>query len=95
MIMAVLTGLVYASGSSAFPFFQYGRLRLMGLDITAVYLAHRSELVNHLSRIVLCRETAQDIVQESYLVLANTSADCSVEQPRAFLYRIATNLAWP
>lgn len=64
----------------------------MSVDITAVYLAYRRELVNYMSRIVLCREIAQDIVQESYLVLTKTNADSLVEQPRAFLYRIATNL---
>jgi len=66
----------------------------MSLDLTALYLAYRKELVNRLSRIVLCRETAQDIVQESFFALARTAAAEPVGQPRAFLHRTATNLAF-
>ncbi|MFM8330971.1 MAG: RNA polymerase sigma factor [Candidatus Methylumidiphilus sp.] len=66
----------------------------MSLDITALYLAYRQELVNRLSRVVSCRETAQDIVQESFFVLARTAAAETVGQPRAFLHRTATHLAF-
>jgi len=66
----------------------------MSLDITALYLRYRKELVNRLSRIVLCHETAQDIVQESFIVLTRTAAEETVGQPRAFLHRTATNLAF-
>lgn len=66
----------------------------MSLDIAALYLSYRKELLNRLSRIVLCRETAQDLVQESFFVLARTVAEEPVAQPRAFLHRTATNLAF-
>jgi RNA polymerase sigma-70 factor (ECF subfamily) len=51
------------------------------------------ELVNHLLRIVKCPETAQDLVQESYMILARTADDAVVDHPRGFLYRTAGNLA--
>ena len=65
----------------------------MSLDLSALYLLHRRELINRLLRIVRCRETAQDIVQESYIILARNMDVQAIEQPRGFLYRTATNLA--
>jgi RNA polymerase sigma-70 factor (ECF subfamily) len=65
----------------------------MSLDITAIYMAHHRELVNRLSRMLLCRETARDIAQESFLTLTQTARDEAIGHPRAFLHRIATNLA--
>jgi RNA polymerase sigma factor (sigma-70 family) len=65
----------------------------MKLDINALYTLHRKELVNHLLRIVKCPETAQDLVQESYMILARTADDALIEHPRGFLYRTAGNLA--
>ena len=55
----------------------------MSLDISALYELHRKELVNHLLRIVKCPETAQDLVQESYMILARTADKAAVEHPRA------------
>jgi RNA polymerase sigma factor (sigma-70 family) len=65
----------------------------MNLDISSVYQLYRKELINYLTRIVYCRDTAQDLVQESYLILARVSAEQVIEQPRGFLYRTANNLA--
>jgi RNA polymerase sigma factor (sigma-70 family) len=65
----------------------------MTLDITALYQRYRHELVNYLFRMVNCYETAQDLVQESYLVLARTASVEAINQPRGFLYRTASNLA--
>ncbi|MDO9104636.1 MAG: RNA polymerase sigma factor [Methylovulum sp.] len=66
----------------------------MILDITALYQLYRNELVNYLFRMVNCYETAQDLVQESYLVLARTASVEVINQPRGFLYRTASNLAF-
>ena len=65
----------------------------MRLDISALYKLHRKELVNHLLRIVKCPETAEDLVQESYMILARAADDVVVDHPRGFLYRTAGNLA--
>ncbi len=63
------------------------------MDISVLYQNHRKELINHLLRIVKCPETAQDLVQESYIILSRTAADAPIEHPRGFLYRTAGNLA--
>jgi len=65
----------------------------VSLDIAALFLLHRNELLSHLQRIVKCRETAHDLIQDSYLILLRASAAQAIEQPRAYLYRTATNLA--
>ncbi len=65
----------------------------MNFNISELYKLHYQELVSHLLRMVKCTETAQDIVQECYLILANTSAVVSIDHPRGFLYRTASNLA--
>ena len=44
-------------------------------------------------RIVKCPEIAQDLVQESYVILARTANQAVIEHPRGFLYRTAGNLA--
>lgn len=65
----------------------------MSLDISALYQLYRKELINHLQRIVHCPETAQDLVQESYIILTRTAAEVAIDHPRGFLYRTAGNLA--
>jgi len=75
------------------PIFLAGLFYIMGIDISELYRLYRKELVNYLSRMVNCHETAQDIAQESYLILTRTAADAVIEHPRGFLYRTANNLA--
>jgi RNA polymerase sigma-70 factor (ECF subfamily) len=65
----------------------------MSLDINTLYQQHCKELLHHLLRFVKCPEIAQDLVQESYLILVRTSADTYIDHPRGFLYRTASNLA--
>lgn len=65
----------------------------MSLDISALYQLHGKELLHHLLRIVKCPETAQDLVQESYIILTRTTAATGIDHPRGFLYRTASNLA--
>jgi len=65
----------------------------VSLDINALYELYRKELINHLQRIVKCPEIAQDLVQESYVILTRTADKMTVEHPRGFLYRTAANLA--
>ncbi|MGH8475051.1 MAG: RNA polymerase sigma factor [Methylococcales bacterium] len=65
----------------------------MNLSIEALFNLYRQELVNWLTRFLSCRETAQDLVQESFLILTRVSAEQTIAEPRAFLYRTAKNLA--
>lgn len=65
----------------------------MNLDITSLYRLYRHELTNHLYRMVNCYDTAQDLAQESYLILARSASVAVIDQPRGFLYRTASNLA--
>jgi len=58
-----------------------------------VFERYYRELLNFLSRSVRDRDTAADLVQESYArVLAAQQAGQSVQDPRALLYRTARNL---
>jgi RNA polymerase sigma factor (sigma-70 family) len=63
-------------------------------DISALYHLHCQEILHHLQRIVKCPDTAEDLLQESYLILARTAADTTIDYPRGFLYRTASNLAF-
>lgn len=65
----------------------------MNPSIDTLFRRHQRELVNWLTPRLRCRETARDVVQESFLVLARVSAEQTVAQPRAFLYRVAQNLS--
>jgi RNA polymerase sigma-70 factor (ECF subfamily) len=55
---------------------------------------HRSALVNHVKRILGCAEDAEDVVQETCVRLMRVHDFWRGEvQVRAFLFKIATNLA--
>jgi len=64
------------------------------LNMDALFSGHKIELTRHLAKIVKCDETAADLVQESYLILHKTAQQQTIEHPRGFLFRIATNLAF-
>lgn len=54
---------------------------------------HRSELLRFLSQRVCCVDTAQDLFQETFIRYAGYSGKDRIENPRAFIFRIAANLA--
>jgi len=62
-------------------------------QIEDLFHRHRDELLHRLVRMVNCRDTAADLVQETYVRLMRCAGTQAVEQPRALLHRIATNLA--
>ncbi|MEQ1726656.1 MAG: sigma-70 family RNA polymerase sigma factor [Methyloglobulus sp.] len=64
------------------------------LDIEALFGAHQRELVWHLTKIVKCEETAAELAQESYLILSQAAKQETIKQPRGFLFRVASNLAF-
>jgi RNA polymerase sigma factor (sigma-70 family) len=57
------------------------------------YLNYRNELFSFVLRYVDCPDTADDILQDTYLRFSGCSKERPIENPRAFLYRIAANLA--
>lgn len=69
------------------------------LDIARLFSLHRAELLRFLQRCLGGRadghETAADLVQDSFIRLADSQAVASgtLENPRAMLFRIARNLA--
>ncbi len=57
------------------------------------YERHRSDLLGFLTRRLHCRYTAADLLQELYLRLMQADTPSSVINGRAYLYRMAANLA--
>ncbi len=54
---------------------------------------HREELLRFITRRVSCHETAFDILQDCFIRLASYMEEKTVQNPRAFLFRIAANQA--
>ncbi len=63
-----------------------------GADLLVSFREHESALVRFIASRVGCRATAQDIVQEVFLRIVPAPAE-PVRDPRAFLFRVAANLA--
>lgn len=62
-------------------------------DAESLIEQHRQELARFLSRRVSCQETANDLLQDLFLRLVNVKSTEPIHNPRAFLYRVAANLA--
>ncbi|MDD2802461.1 MAG: RNA polymerase sigma factor [Methylococcales bacterium] len=62
-------------------------------DLLAAFLHHQKELLQFLTYKVNCSETAADLVQETYLRVARYPDESEVANKRAFVFRIADNLA--
>ncbi len=58
-----------------------------------MFRLYHVNLLTTLQRLVKCRQTAEDLAQETYARVANVSTSQSITFPRAFLFRTATNLA--
>ncbi len=68
-------------------------LTLTSVHMTNLFHRYREELTRRLIGMVKSRETAADLVQDTYLRLLRFGDQQVVEQPRALLHRIAANLA--
>jgi RNA polymerase sigma-70 factor (ECF subfamily) len=64
------------------------------MNIETLYQNHKNELINYSARIVSSRQIAEDIIQESYIVLLHESKKQHIENPRGFLIRVTRNLAY-
>ncbi|WP_413664471.1 RNA polymerase sigma factor [Microbulbifer sp. EKSA008] len=58
-----------------------------------LFTEHGQALVRFVSRIVKSPDDAEDIAQHAYLRLQKLSDEKELENPRAYLYQIANNLA--
>ena len=61
-------------------------------DVRRFYSAHGEELQRYLTRRLNCAQTAADLTQETFVRLMRSEAAGTLENPRAYLYRIASNL---
>ena len=61
-------------------------------DVRRFYSAHGEELQRYLTRRLNCAQTAADLTQEIFVRLMRSEAAGTLENPRAYLYRIASNL---
>jgi RNA polymerase sigma factor (sigma-70 family) len=61
-------------------------------DLSTLFLVHRRELEVYLNRQLRCRDTAADLLQETFLRLSEQPADASLRNVRAYLYQTARNL---
>ena len=62
-------------------------------DIADLLHKHRGELQRFLAGRVNSPETVEDIIQMLFLRLSNYQSDTRVDNPRAFLFKVAGNLA--
>jgi RNA polymerase sigma-70 factor (ECF subfamily) len=61
-------------------------------ELSTLVEAHERDLQRFLTRRLGCAETAKDLVQDTFLRLLQASPGQALLNPRAFLFRIATNL---
>ena len=62
-------------------------------DIADLMNRHRQELLRFLLLKVNCSDTAQDLFQETFIRFSGYEQKDKIENPRAFIFRIAANLA--
>lgn len=63
--------------------------------VTRVFLQFRPALVRYLRDLLARREDAEDVAQETYLKLATAAGlELSEVRVRAFMFKVATNLAY-
>jgi len=58
-----------------------------------LFLDHRGKLFAVVFRLVGCRQSAEDLVQEAYVRLRRAQASGGITHPQPFMYQTARNLA--
>ncbi len=61
-------------------------------ELEAVYADSRARLVRYLTRQTRCSQTAEDLAQDVFLAIPKARPIEPLHNPRAFLFRIASNL---
>jgi RNA polymerase sigma factor (sigma-70 family) len=62
-------------------------------DTAELLQKHHRELQRFLARRIGCQDTIEDIMQMMFLRLCGYQSETGVENPRAFLFKVASNLA--
>lgn len=65
---------------------------LTHVELSTLVREHGHDLQQFLARRLGCAETAKDLLQDTFLRLLQASPNHALINPRAFLFRIATNL---
>ncbi|WP_282011694.1 RNA polymerase sigma factor [Nitrospina watsonii] len=65
----------------------------MNARLEELFLAHQKELKRFLNAKVRCADTADDLIQETFLRVAQIPSSVTIENARSYLYRTASNLA--
>ena len=74
-------------------FFSMSKLVMAKVDITDVYIGFKSRLLAVVRRIVKDSGDAEDILQETYIKVLNTSKETEIHNPEGLLTHTARNLA--
>ncbi|MCU4677390.1 RNA polymerase sigma factor [Catenovulum sp. 2E275] len=61
--------------------------------ISRVFIENSSFLKAFLTRFLKCEQDIEDVVQEVYLKARNAENNTEIQQPKAFLFSVAKNLA--
>lgn len=61
-------------------------------EVRMLYRRHGREIRLYLARRLNCAETAADLAQETFVRLMRSRVSAPIQDPRAYLYRIAANL---
>ena len=64
----------------------------MGWHIEGLFRTYATDLRNYIYAKVGCRQTAEDLLQETYIKLLRLSTDTEIKNIRSYLYRIAGNV---
>jgi RNA polymerase sigma-19 factor, ECF subfamily len=62
--------------------------------LTEAYCNAYGQLIASVNTKVRCKDTAQDIVHDAFLKIANVPAPAKVVEPRAYIFRLVRNLAF-
>jgi RNA polymerase sigma factor (sigma-70 family) len=63
--------------------------------VTQLFERHRKPLLHYLTGLLTRREDAEEVLQDAYLrILDSTALERSEGKARAFLFKVATNLAY-
>jgi RNA polymerase sigma factor (sigma-70 family) len=64
-----------------------------GIDLCREFIANRTQLRDAATRILGCRQRAEDVIQDAYFKIAEVSPAFEIRQPLAFLFQVVRNLA--
>ena len=63
------------------------------VDLTGLFVAHRSQLRYAAMKIIGTQEQAEDVVQDAYVKVMEMAVMFDIKQPLAYLFQLVRNLA--